>query len=78
VLTGDAGYLKDPSTRYGIGDALSQNLRLAKALDAALHGADWEASLSAFQRRRDAGIVPLYQETIAATQLRDASPESLL
>lgn len=78
VLTGDAGYLKDPSTGYGIGDALAQSFRLAKALDAALRGDDWEASLSEFQRQRDAAFLPLYQETIEATQLRDASPESLL
>jgi 2-polyprenyl-6-methoxyphenol hydroxylase-like FAD-dependent oxidoreductase len=77
VLAGDAGYLKDPSTGLGIGDALSQNFRLAKALDAALRGADWDASLSAFQRRRDETMLPLYQETLTATQLRDAPSESL-
>ncbi len=50
----------------------------AKALDAALRGDDWEASLGEFQRQRDAAFLPLYQETIEATQLRDTSPESLL
>jgi 2-polyprenyl-6-methoxyphenol hydroxylase-like FAD-dependent oxidoreductase len=77
VLAGDAGYLKDPVTGYGIGDALSQNFRLAKALDAALRGAEWDATLGEFQRRRDETALPLYQETLAATRLRDAPPESL-
>ena len=42
ALTGDAGYLKDPSTGQGIGDALMQSIMLADALDTALQGADWE------------------------------------
>lgn len=78
VLSGDAGYLKDPSTGYGIGDALTQNVHLAAALDATFHGGDWEASLSAFQRKRDEAMLPLYQATIAATQLRDAPAELLM
>jgi flavin-dependent dehydrogenase len=35
VLTGDAAYLKDPSTGLGIGDALAQAFWLADALGAA-------------------------------------------
>lgn len=77
VLTGDAAYLKDPSTGYGIRDALIQNLHLAATLDVIFRGADWEASLSEFQRNRDDMMLPLYQETIAATRMPDAPPESL-
>ena len=77
ALTGDAGYLKDPSTGLGIGDALAQAFMLANALDAALRGADWEASLSTFQRQRDESLLPLYHWTLSATQVRDAPPESI-
>ena len=42
ALTGDAAYLKDPSTGSGIGDALQQSVWLAEALDDWFKGADWE------------------------------------
>ncbi len=77
ALTGDAGYLKDPSTGLGIGDALAQSFMLADALDAALRGADWEASLSAFHRRRDESFLPMYHWTLSATEMRDAPPTSI-
>lgn len=76
ALAGDAGCLKDPITGTGIGDALAQVFPLADALDAALRGADWEATLSAFQRARDEALLPMYRWTIAATQVRDAPAES--
>ncbi len=77
ALTGDAGYLKDPSTGQGIGDALTQSIMLADALDAALRGADWDATLAAFQRQRDETFLPMYRWTLHATQLRDVAPESI-
>ena len=77
ALTGDAAFVKDPITGTGIGDALAQSFLLADALDAALRGADWEDALGAFQRRRDAKLLPVLQSTVAAAQLRDASPEAL-
>jgi flavin-dependent dehydrogenase len=77
ALAGDAGCLKDPITGTGIGDALVQTFPLADALDAALSGADWEASLSAFQRVRDEVLLPMYRWTVAATQVRDAPAESM-
>lgn len=77
VLAGDAGYLKDPITGTGIGDALAQSFPLAEALDAALNGAEWDTSLSAFQRQRDEMVLPMYRWTVAATQVRDAPPESV-
>lgn len=78
ALIGDAGYLKDPSTGLGIGDALEQAFLLSGALDAALRGANWETCLSEFQRQRDEICVPFYRGTVASTQLRDPSPESLI
>ena len=77
ALTGDAGYLKDPSTGAGIGDALAQAFMLADALDAALRGADWDASLGAFHRQRDEAFVPMYRFTLSATQQRDAPSASI-
>ena len=77
ALTGDAGYLKDPCTGLGIGDALTQSFMLAEALDTALHGADWETSLGAFHRQRDEAMTPAYHWTLGALQVRDASPESI-
>jgi 2-polyprenyl-6-methoxyphenol hydroxylase-like FAD-dependent oxidoreductase len=78
ALTGDAGYLKDPSTGLGITDALEQAFMLADALHAALLGAEWEESMGAFHRQRDASVLPAYRWTIGVTQLRDTSPRRLL
>jgi flavin-dependent dehydrogenase len=75
ALTGDAAYLKDPSTGLGIGDALLQSGMLAEALDRFLRGADWEETLSEFQRRRDEALIGPYQSTLAHTRRRDRSPE---
>lgn len=77
ALTGDAGYLKDPSTGSGIGDALTQSFWLADALDATLRGADWEASLGEFKRRRDETMLPFYHATLQFTQQRDTPGEDL-
>jgi flavin-dependent dehydrogenase len=80
ALTGDAGYLKDPSTGLGIGDALAQAFMLADALAAWFDGADWEESMSAFQQNRDQTMKPAYDGTLAFTRMRDMTPadENLL
>jgi flavin-dependent dehydrogenase len=77
ALTGDAGYLKDPSTGLGMGDALGQAFWLADALDAALRGADWETAMGGFQHRRDAELMPFYQMTLWYTQMSDAPTSSV-
>ena len=74
ALTGDAGYLKDPSTGTGIGDALEQSFMLAEALGAWFEGADWEATMSAFQQRRDQTMKPMYDITLDFTRMRDVGP----
>lgn len=71
ALTGDAGYLKDPSTGLGIGDALDVSFMLAQSLGAWFDGADWEATMSAFQQKRDAAMKPMYDYTLAFTRMRD-------
>ena len=73
ALTGDAGYLKDPSTGLGIGDALEQSFMLAAALGAWFDGADWEATMSGFQQKRDRTMKPAYDGTLAFTRMRDMS-----
>ncbi|HET9015463.1 MAG TPA: FAD-dependent monooxygenase [Thermomicrobiaceae bacterium] len=74
VLTGDAGYLKDPSTGFGIGDALRQSFWLVEALDGWYEGADWDEALSRFQRTRDEAMMPFYQATLGFTRMRDPGP----
>lgn len=74
ALTGDAGYLKDPSTGLGIGDALEQAFMLADALGAWFDGADWETAMSAFHQKRDQTMKPLYEATLDFTRMRDVGP----
>jgi flavin-dependent dehydrogenase len=77
ALAGDAGYLKDPSTGTGVGDALKQSQMLAESLHAWFEGDEWDATMSAFQRRRDEAMLPGYQATLANTSLRDRGPEDV-
>jgi flavin-dependent dehydrogenase len=77
ALTGDAAYVKDPCTGYGIGDALLQAFMLAKALGAWFDGADWEPTLADYQQRRDAALRPLFEQTLAAATARDEPYEQL-
>ena len=77
ALTGDASYLKDPSTGTGIGDALQQAFWLADALDDYFRGADWDARLSEFQQMRDQTVMPMLQSTISYTKMRDPNPETI-
>jgi len=74
ALTGDAGYLKDPSTGSGIGDALQQSFMLAEALSAWFDGGDWEATMSGFQQKRDQTMKPMYDATLEFTRMRDVGP----
>ena len=77
ALTGDAAYLKDPSTGMGIEDAFRQAFLLAEALGAALDGADWEATMAAYQQRRDEAVLPSYRSTLTYTRAGDVPAEAL-
>jgi flavin-dependent dehydrogenase len=77
ALTGDAAYVKDPCTGYGVGDALLQSFMIAKALGAWLDGADWEATMEAYTQRRDTALRPLYEQTVAAAATRDDAHKQL-
>jgi flavin-dependent dehydrogenase len=77
ALTGDAAFCKDSSTGTGIEDAFRQSFLLADALGTALDGADWEATMAAYHRRRDEAVLPGYRSTLAYTRTADPSPEAL-
>jgi flavin-dependent dehydrogenase len=77
ALTGDAGYLKDPSTGLGIGDAMLQSMLLAEALEASFGGAAWDAALGEFHRRRDEAVLPYYEMTLGLTSMPDLSPAEM-
>jgi len=76
ALTGDAGYLKDPTTGLGIGDAIRQSIWLADALDAWFGGAEWEESLNQYQRTRDEIMMPAYRATIERAATHDPGPDT--
>lgn len=77
ALTGDAAYIKDPCTGYGIGDALMQSFMLAKSLGVWLDGADWVATMESYTQRRDTALRALFEQTIAAAAARDDSHRQL-
>lgn len=77
ALTGDAGYLKDPSTGLGMGDALAASSMLAEALAGWLGGADWESSMAGFQARRDRHFKPFYEATLEYTRAPDLAADQL-
>jgi hypothetical protein len=47
---------------------------LAEALGAWFDGADWEATMSAFQQKRDQTMKPMYAATLGFTRMRDMTP----
>jgi flavin-dependent dehydrogenase len=66
ALVGDAGYMKDPTTGWGIADAFRDAELLATALDEALTGArPADEALAAYQEQRDAVAGPIYEMTLA-------------
>ena len=72
VLVGDAGYIKDPITAHGIGDAFRDAEMVSAALDNAFSGRQtFDAALGAFQTARDTQVLPIYELT---TQLATLAP----
>ena len=65
ALVGDAGYMKDPTTGYGITDAFRDASLLAAALHEVFTGTAPDAALGAYQSKRDAAAMPIYQMTLA-------------
>ena len=77
ALTGDAAYVKDPCTGYGVGDAFVQAFLLSRALGECLDGAPWDETMDAYQQRRDGLLAPLFEQTIAAADATDISSGDL-
>jgi flavin-dependent dehydrogenase len=71
ALTGDAGYVKDPITAYGVGDALLQGFWLARSLDEWFGGRPWDETMSAYQERRDNSFRAFFEQTAHSISLRD-------
>jgi flavin-dependent dehydrogenase len=72
ALVGDAGYVLDPMTGQGIGDAFRHAELLADALDDGLSGrTQLESALDKYEKRRDAAALPIYELT---TQLASFAP----
>lgn len=65
ALVGDAGYMKDPVTGFGITDAFRDASLLAKALDRVLSGQSNETeALTRYHETRDAVAGPIYEFTL--------------
>ncbi len=77
ALTGDAAYLKDPVTGFGIGDAVAQAFMLAGPIGAWLDGADWEETMSAYHAKRDETLLPMYEATLGFAQMQDPAAETV-
>jgi len=66
ALVGDAGYMKDPVTGWGITDAFRDAELLATALDDTLsRRRPADEALSAYQEQRDTAAIPVYEMTLA-------------
>lgn len=63
ALPGDAGHFKDPVTAQGIRDALRYGRLLGETAAPVLHTGDLDAVLHAWERRREADCIEVYQWT---------------
>lgn len=77
VLTGDAAHSKDPSTGFGIRDALLQSFLLSEVLNAILNGAEWETSLGEFEQKRNRALLPSFRTTVEYMRLQGAPDTQL-
>ena len=78
ALVGDAGYMKDPVTGFGITDAFRDAELLATALDDVLSGRrPAEEALAEYQSKRDEAAMPIYEMTLAMASGEFASQFAL-
>lgn len=76
ALVGDAGYTKDPITAQGISDAFRDAELCATAVDEAFAGGrPFDEAMSAYQRRRDEQVLPIYEFTTGLATLAPPPPE---
>jgi flavin-dependent dehydrogenase len=78
ALVGDAGYLKDPITAFGITDAFRDAELLAAALDEGFSGrAPLEERLGLYEQQRNAASKPFHDFTVDTARLNPFSVEQL-
>ncbi len=78
ALVGDAGYLKDPVSAYGISDAFRDAELLAIALDDGFTGRQpLEAALGHYEQQRNAASKPFYEFTIETAQMNPFAIEQI-
>jgi 2-polyprenyl-6-methoxyphenol hydroxylase-like FAD-dependent oxidoreductase len=76
ALVGDAGCNKDPITAQGISDAFRDAELLTAALGDAFEGRrSYDEALGAYQRTRDAHVLPMYEFTTQLAALAPPPPE---
>ncbi len=78
ALVGDAGYIRDPITGYGISDAFRDAQLLADAVSAGFSGQQpMEAALADYERQRNQASRPLYTFTLETARMRPFGPAQL-
>ena len=76
ALVGDAGHNKDPLTAQGISDAFRDAEQCTAAVAAWLRGTtSYDDAMSAWQRRRDEEVAPMYEFTTQLATLEPPPPE---
>jgi 2-polyprenyl-6-methoxyphenol hydroxylase-like FAD-dependent oxidoreductase len=78
ALVGDAGYIKDPITAFGITDAFHDAELLAEALDAGFSGrAPLDAALGRYERERNDASKPFYDLTLDTARMEPLRVEQV-
>jgi 2-polyprenyl-6-methoxyphenol hydroxylase-like FAD-dependent oxidoreductase len=78
ALVGDAGYVRDPITAQGICNAFESAEWCTAALDQVWSGdRPWDAAFAAYQARRDADYLELYEFTTQLATLEPPPPPVL-
>jgi flavin-dependent dehydrogenase len=78
ALVGDAGYLKDPISAFGISDAFRDAELLVTALDEGFTGRQpLEAALSHYEQQRNAASKPFYEFTLDTAQMKPLAIEQI-
>jgi 2-polyprenyl-6-methoxyphenol hydroxylase-like FAD-dependent oxidoreductase len=78
ALVGDAGYIKDPVTGFGISDAFRDAELLASALDAGYSGhAPIDAALARYEQKRNAVSKPYYDLTLDTARMEPLRVERM-
>jgi 2-polyprenyl-6-methoxyphenol hydroxylase-like FAD-dependent oxidoreductase len=76
ALVGDAGYMKDPITGQGMGDAFRDAELLVGAIDAGFSGRrPLLDGLAAYEQRRNEQVMPMYEFTCGLAALQAPPPE---